>query len=182
MGNDEEYSELIIRLRDNHSRRNQAQLFAFTASFALFVVLLPLEGGSRSLSGALYLMPYIVLIPLSCRIAYSRICHARIDAYLSVAYPGRRIESDLERTVPDLDNRFVDKVIELGVNFEPLLIGLMASFLSAWNAHVYADGVCAVVIYLLAMMFPLITLMVLRRGLDYSGIRESFVRKWKSAL
>ena len=96
MGNEEEYSELVSRLRDNHSRRNQAQLFAFTASFALFVVLIPLEGGLRSLNGALYLMPYIVLISLSCRIAYSRICHARIDAYLSVAYPGE--ESNQSRT------------------------------------------------------------------------------------
>ena len=179
---DSEYEELISRLRDNHERRNQAQLFAFTASFGLLAVVIPLGGRASDLAGALFLLPYVALVPLSCKIAYSRICHARIDAYLSVAYPRKRLESDLEKVVPDLGEGLLERVITLGVNFEPALIGLVASALAVREALASGWGVLSIVVMAAALALPLLVIVILLRGLNYPGIRESFVGQWEAAL
>lgn len=182
IAHDFEYDELIERLRDNHTRRNQAQLFAFTASFALLAVLVSPDEGISNSAGALYLLPYVALIPLSCKIAYSRICHARIDAYLSVAYPGRRVESDNERVVPDLDKRVIDRLITYGVNFEPLIIGLVSSALALSSVMKLGVSPSSFAVVASAILFPLVVGAILHRGLDYSSTRASFVQKWKSAI
>lgn len=179
---DSEYEELVSRLRDNHQRRNQAQLFAFTASFGLLAVVIPLGSRVADLAGALSLLPYVALVPLSCKITYSRICHARIDAYLSVAYPGKRLESDLERVVPDLGEGPLERVITLGVNFEPALIGLVASALAAREAFASGWSALSIVVAAAALALPLLVIVILLRGLNYSGIRESFVGQWEAAL
>lgn len=177
-----EYDELVSRLRDNHTRRNQAQLFAFTASFALFAVLISPEAGNDSIASIMYLIPYVALLPLSCKITYSRICHARIDAYLSVAYPGRRLESDFERAVPDLGRGCVDRIITYGVNFEPLLIGLIASSLAIWSAFSQGLNPIGATVVVIALALPALVGVILNHGLDYSGIRSSFVKKWGAVL
>lgn len=177
-----EYSELVSRLRDNHARRNQAQLFAFTASFALLAVVIPPGNRDGHFAGALFLIPYVALVPLSCKIAYSRICHARIDAYLSVAYPGERVESDLERVVPDLGDGLLERAITLGVNFEPVLIGLAASALAVCEELANGGGAFSLPVIAAALVLPLLVIIILQKGLDYSGIRESFVKKWEAAL
>lgn len=179
---DSEYEELVSRLRDNHQRRNQAQLFAFTASFGLLAVVIPPGNRGVDLAGALFLLPYVALVPLSCKIAYSRICHARIDAYLSAAYPGKRLESDLEKVVPDLGEGPLERVITLGVNFEPALIGFAASALAAREAFASGWSAPSIAVIAAALALPLLVIVILLRGLDYSGIRESFVRRWKAVL
>lgn len=177
-----EYNELIERLRDNHARRNQAQLFAFTASFALLAVLVSPNEGISGADGALFLLPYVALLPLSCKIAYSRICHARIDAYLSVAYPGKRIESDYESIVPDLGKGAIDRLITYGVNFEPLLIGFLASALTIESVASRAISPFGYMTITLSIVLPVMVWAILRHGLDYSHIRSSFVQKWESVL
>ena len=179
---DSEYEELVSRLRGNHERRNQAQLFAFTVSFGLLAVVIPPASREVDLAGALFLLPYVALVPLSCKIAYSRICHARIDAYLSAAYPGKRPESDLEKEVPDLGKEPLERIITLGVNFEPVLIGLAASALAVREALGSGWSASSIAVIVVALALPLLVIVILLRGLDYSGIRESFVRQWKTAL
>ena len=179
---DSEYDELVSHLRDNHQRRNQAQLFAFTASFGLLAVVVSLGSRVADLAGTLFLLPYVALVPLSCKIAYSRICHARIDAYLSVVYPGKRFESDLEKVVPDLGKGPLERVITLGVNFEPALIGLVASALAAREALASGWSALSIVVAAASLALPLLVIVILLRGLNYSGIRESFVGQWKAAL
>lgn len=179
---DSEYEELVTRLRDNHQRRNQAQLFAFTASFGLLAVVIPPGNRGVDLAGALFLLPYVALVPLSCKIAYSRICHARIDAYLSAAYPRRRPESDLEKVVPDLGKGTIERIITLGVNFEPALIGFAASALAAREAFASGWSAPSIAVIAAALALPLLVIVILLRGLDYSGIRESFVTRWKAVL
>ena len=179
---DSEYEELVSRLRDNHQRRNQAQLFAFTASFGLLAVVISPGSRGVDLAGALFLLPYVALAPLSCKIAYSRICHARISAYLSVAYPRKRPESDLEKVVPDLGKGPLERIITLGVNFEPVLIGLAASALAAWEALAIGWNALSIVVIAAALLLPLLVTVILLRGLDYSGIRESFIGQWEAVL
>lgn len=179
---DSEYEGLVTRLRDNHQRRNQAQLFAFTASFGLLAVVIPPGNRGVDLAGALFLLPYVALVPLSCKIAYSRICHARIDAYLSAAYPRRRPESDLEKVVPDLGKGTIERIITLGVNFEPALIGFAASALAAREAFASGWSAPSIAVIAAALALPLLVIVILLRGLDYSGIRESFATRWKAVL
>ena len=101
---------------------------------------------------------------------------------MSVAYPGKRLESDFERAVPDLGRGCVDRIITYGVNFEPLLIGLVASALAIWSAFSQGLNSTGVTVLILALALPALVGVILNYGLDYSGIRSSFARRWVVVL
>ena len=81
-----EFNILIRRMEKNLEMRHTYLMFAFTTSMAALAVLFVVDFAPNIMPW-ICIIPFSVIIPFQARISYSRLTHAKIEAYIVLYYP-----------------------------------------------------------------------------------------------
>ena len=171
--------ELLDKNEDAHRNVRYIVYSAMIALMALFA-------DSECLFPALFLVPYVLLVPIACRVAYSRLRHAKFNALLWSAHPEWRMHQNPDLRIRELDGRlhFADRLIEVGVIYDPAFVGGLCSLVAVWRA-LGGDGMCSMSLALIAAasvgLFTIV-LAVLTRSRQYGLIKKDYIDQWDEEL
>ena len=102
---DREYNYWQKTLERDVSTRTSLLTFSFTTVLAILGI--ALSNNSADVSPLVYLVPYFLIIPFQGRIAYYRLIHARISAYLEMVVPEDTTLDTLGTCVPEKQTLFL---------------------------------------------------------------------------
>ena len=97
--------------------RTNLLTFSFTTVLAVLGIALSSNIGVENVNKFLYLIPYFLIIPFEGRIAYYRLIHARISAYLEMMIPQDRSLNIAGKKAPEKQTWFFIVIAFLN-NFE----------------------------------------------------------------
>ena len=121
---DREYDYWQKILERDVSTRTSLLTFSFTTVLAILGIALSNNG--ENVSPLIYLVPYFLIIPFEGRIAYYRLIHARISAYLEMVVPEDTTLDTLGICVPEKQTPFFD-IIAILNNYEMFLLSVAAA-------------------------------------------------------
>lgn len=116
---DREYNSLQKELERNVASRTTLLTFSFTTVLAILGI--ALSSKLVNVYPVIYLVPYFLIIPFEGRIAYYRLIHARISAYLEMVTPEDRSLDITGVGVPEKQTWFFNIIAVLN-NYEMLLL------------------------------------------------------------
>lgn len=105
---DREYDSWQKTLERNVSTRTSLLTFSFTTVLAILGIALSDNGGN--INPFAYLVPYLLIIPFEGRIAYYRLIHARISAYLEMVTPQDTSLDIAGEKVPEKQTWFFSRI------------------------------------------------------------------------
>lgn len=117
-----EFNILLRRMEKNLEMRHTYLMFAFTTTMAALAVLF-VSGLSPNIKPWICIIPFSVIIPFQARISYSRLTHAKIEAYIVLYYPEQF--PFLKREFNELTG-IPGRIIAVIVNYE---LSLLAFFI-----------------------------------------------------
>lgn len=117
---EQEFDILNRRMEKNLEMRHTYLMFAFTTSIAAIAAMFVTD--FPEFSSWICIVPFAVLIPFQGRISYSRLTHAKMEAYIIVFYP-QKFEF-LEKKMDELKGVF-GKIIAIIANYELTLLALV---------------------------------------------------------
>lgn len=167
-----EFDILNRRMEQNLEKRHTYLMFGFTTAIASLAVF----SASNLLKEApwLCIMPFAVIIPFQARISYSRLTHAKMEAYICAFYP-----NDFEylaKQVKDLRG-IIGKIIAIIVNYELSLLSIALDMIYVILAkktiglRLFLDAECIAIIGLTMVVIMLAT---------YTFPYDYFLRKYIS--
>ena len=125
-----EFDILNRRMEKNLEMRHTYLMFAFTTSIAaiaaLFVVGFTDIFTYTNISAWICIVPFAVIIPFQARISYSRLSHAKMEAYMVVFYEGKFVF--LEKSFDELYG-IMGKIIAVIANYELTLLSIVIDIL-----------------------------------------------------
>lgn len=116
---EKEFDILNRRMEKNQEMRHTYLMFAFTTSIATIAALFIINMNACTTWGCI--VPFSVIIPFQARISYSRLTHAKMEAYIRTYY--KHQFEFLNRQVRDLRG-VMGKIIAIIVNFELSLLAI----------------------------------------------------------
>lgn len=119
-----EFNILIRRMEKNLEMRHTYLMFAFTTAIAAIAALFVVD--FASISPWICIVPFAVIIPFQARISYSRLSHAKMEAYMLVCYPGKFSFS--EKSLNELSG-IIGKIIAIISNYELTLLSIVIDIL-----------------------------------------------------
>ena len=118
---DREYDSWQKTLERNVSTRTNLLTFSFTTVLAILGIALSNNG--ENINPVAYLVPYLLIIPFEGRIAYYRLIHARVSAYLEMVTPQDTSLDIAGEKVPEKQT-WVFNIIALLNNCEMLFLSV----------------------------------------------------------
>lgn len=119
-----EFDIVNKRMEKNLEMRHTYLMFAFTTAIAAIAAFFII--GFSNITAWFCIVPFAVIIPFQARISYSRLSHAKMEAYVMVFYPGKfkfiEIELNELRGVPG-------KIIAIIANYELTLLSVVLDIL-----------------------------------------------------
>lgn len=119
-----EFDILIRRMEKNLEMRHTYLMFAFTTTVAAIAVLFAVD--SDKVGYWVCMIPFAVIIPFQARISYSRLTHAKMEAYSAIYYPDNF--KFLHMDMNELQG-IMGKIITIIANFELTFLSLAVDFL-----------------------------------------------------
>lgn len=122
-----EFDILINKMDKNLEMRHTYLMFAFTTSMAALAILFVLDFATAIMSWGC-LIPFSVIIPFQARISYSRLTHAKMEAYVVTFY---------EKKIPYLKIQLDElsgiggKLITIIANYELTLLAIVIDIIYA---------------------------------------------------
>ncbi len=175
---DREYSFWQKTLERNVSMRTNLLTFSFTTVLAILGI--AISNNSENVNPLVYLVPYILIIPFEGRIAYYRLIHARISAYLEMVVPEDTTLDTIGVHVPEKQTKFFDVIAALN-NYEMFLLSLATAIVfylkypfPSLNAYSRIDWLMFVVPFILSGFVFLIT----AYAFDYGKWKERYRDEW----
>lgn len=167
---DEEAKIIIDRMNRNLDTRNSYLTFCFSSFVPLLGVILTDKVDDIFW---LYLLPFFIIIPYSARIVYSRMLHAKMEAYLSVFFPNSFGYINL---LPQELSGIGGKIIKILCNYELVFIGCVNAFLFVQgykkDKTILQMGDYAIL--LLPIIFVVITIVILSLGVNYDALWRQY--------
>ena len=121
-----EYNSCQATLERNVSSRTSLLTFSFTTVLAILGI--ALSSDAKNVSPFAYLIPYLLIIPFEGRIAYYRLIHARISAYMELIIPQDRCLDIWGKAVPEKQTRFFNIIAFLN-NYEMLFLSVATAII-----------------------------------------------------
>ena len=119
-----EFDILNRRMEKNLEMRHTYLMFAFTTAIAAIAA--PFIIGFTDISAWICIIPFAVIIPFQARISYSRLSHAKMEAYMVVFYQGKF--NFMEKPLDEL-NGIMGKFIAIIANYELTLLSVVIDVL-----------------------------------------------------
>lgn len=119
-----EFDILNRRMEKNLEMRHTYLMFAFTTAFVSIAALL--AANIENISSWIFVVPFSVIIPFQARVSYSRLNHAKMEAYVIVFYPKKF--SFLEIPLNELSG-IMGKVLAIISNYELTLLSIAVDIL-----------------------------------------------------
>lgn len=136
-----EFDILNRRMEKNLEMRHTYLMFAFTTSIAaiaaLFVVGFTDIFADTNISAWICVIPFAVIIPFQARISYSRLSHAKMEAYMVVFYEGKF--KYIEKPLDELFG-IIGKFIAIIVNYELALLSIVIDVLFVLIKYYISDS------------------------------------------
>lgn len=119
-----EFDIINRRMEKNLEMRHTYLMFAFTTAIAAIAAFFVI--GFSNITAWFCIVPFAVIIPFQARISYSRLSHAKMEAYLMVFYPGKFkfIEMELNELIG-----VPGKIIAIIANYELTLLSIVLDIL-----------------------------------------------------
>ena len=118
---DREYDSLQRELERNVAARTTLLTFSFTTVLAILGV--AISSRLENVYPVIYLVPYFLIVPFEGRIAYYRLIHARVSAYLEMVTPKDRSLSIAGVKVPEGQTWFFHVIAVLN-NYEMFFLSI----------------------------------------------------------
>lgn len=178
---EDEFDILNRRMEKNLEMRHTYLMFAFTTSIAaiaaLFVVGFTDIFTDTDIPAWICIVPFAVIIPFQARISYSRLSHAKMEAYMAVFYEGKFVF--MEKQLDELYG-VMGKFIAIISNYELTLLSIVIDILFVLIKYHISDsnffGVDNIVIFVATVIvFGLATY-----SRPYAKFLEKFKIKYRS--
>lgn len=125
-----EFDILNRRMEKNLEMRHTYLMFAFTTAIAALaasiVVGFKVDYADPKIASWICVIPYCVIIPFQARVSYSRLTHAKMEAYMIVFYRGKF--KFIETKLNELSGA-MGRFIAIIANYELTLLSIGISFL-----------------------------------------------------
>lgn len=120
-----EFNILVRMMEKNLEMRHTYLMFAFTTSMAALAVLFIVDF-AKNIMPWICMIPFSVIIPFQARISYSRLTHAKMEAYVVSNYPKQF--TFLKTELNELSG-ILGKFIAIIVNYELTLLSFFIDIL-----------------------------------------------------
>ena len=175
-----EFDILNRRMEKNLEMRHTYLMFAFTTSIAaiaaLFVVGFTDIFTDTNVSAWICIVPFAVIIPFQARISYSRLSHAKMEAYVLVFYEGKF--EFIEKPLNELFG-IMGKFIAIIANYELTLLSIVIDVLFVLIKYYISDsnfgGIDNIVIFIATM----IVFVLATYSFPYDKFLKMFVSKYR---
>ena len=163
-----ELNALENRMSQNLEMRHTYLMFSFTTTAALIAAVFAFDASRDAYY--LCLVPFSVIIPFQARVSYSRLSHARMEAYIKVFYSSEY--PYFSRPFNELYG-IMGKFIELLVNYELTILSVTISICY----FVFADSGTGISLTTVAV--PLILTLMVAITATYTKNYQYFVDRFE---
>lgn len=178
---EKEFDSVERYLESNENSRITVRLFLYTVTVAFEAYL----AGMKGVPALVNLSPFAILVCLASMVAYSRIRHAKANAFLWVCYPQWRMHENPDIRVPDLNRKKpLDCVLECCVVYEPVLVGSICLSIALWRAY-DSHGLHSgdfLVVATAGLLLLMLIIAILRRGHKYTSMVREYAKAWSKEL
>lgn len=173
-----EYEYWVKNLEHNVSTRTNLLTFAFTTVLAVLGLALSVDNDTINVIA--FLVPYFLIIPFEGRIAYYRIIHARISAYLEVVIPADRSLDIIGVAVPEKQSNFFNIIVLLN-NYEMFFLSCATAlvFYSKYPVSLQAFQMKDYFLCLIPLVLSAFVLLIVAYAFNYDRWKKKYKDKWK---
>lgn len=166
-----EFDILNRRMEKNLEMRHTYLMFAFTTSIAAIAALF--IANFANITSWICIVPFAVIIPFQARISYSRLSHAKMEAYIKSYYADKF--RFLENPINELSG-IMGRVIAVISNYELTLLALIIDLLYLLNKKCILDSAGIISIDSIAIFIVTIIVFALA---TYTFPYAKFVEKYE---
>lgn len=176
---DREYNSWQRTLERNVSTRTSLLTFSFTTVLAILGIALSDKG--ENTPPILYLVPYLLIIPFEGRIAYYRLIHARISAYIEMVIP-EDVSLDIAGTQVSEKQTWFFNIIAILNNYEMLFLSIATAIVfyckypfPLWDEFSKVDWIMLIV----PIIFSTFVGVTVAYTFNYSKWKAHYRKEWE---
>lgn len=171
-----EFDILIRRMEKNLEMRHTYLMFAFTTSIAAIAALFVVGFPNTYLSTWICIVPFAIIIPFQARISYSRLTHAKMEAYLLVFYEGKF--GFIEKSLDELFGN-MGKFIAIISNHELTLLSVVIDVIYILIKYDISDSDFLSIDSIIVFLATLIVFALAMYSCPYGKFLNKFVNKYR---
>lgn len=177
-----EYNFWQATLERSVSARTSLLTFSFATVLAILGI--AISSDAEKVNPFLYLVPYMLIILFEGRIAYYRLIHARISAYLELVIPEDRHLDILGENVPEGQTGFFN-VIAILNNYEMVFLSV-ATAVVFYIKYLFPaqDGLSAAdgLILMLPVIASALVGIIVAYTYNYGKWKRQYRREWEKFI